>query len=149
MRYLPLAALFAGYILAVAVFFRPVHLRVWNSLGAADVLVMAALTLPFLLVARPGRAPVRATRYAWVVCAVMALDVVCFAVGEFGPHGGGHPSLVSLVSYALALGKTVLVPLALALLAVAGIRGERLTVIAAGLACVAAETVYPTYPTGW
>ena len=148
MRHLRLAALFAGYVVAVAVFFRPVHLRVWNSLGAVDVLVMAALTLPFLLIARPARAPAPATRYAWIACAVMALDVVCFAVGEFGPHGGGHPSLVSLVSYFLALGKMVLVPLALALLAVAGARGERLTVIAAGLACVAAETLYATYPTG-
>lgn len=147
MRHLPLAALFAGYVLAVAVLFRPVHLRVWNSMSAVDVLVMAALTLPFLLIARPGRPGARATRYAWVVCAIMAVDVLCFAVGEFGPHGSGHPSLESLISYGLALGKTVLVPLALALLAFAGVRGERLTVIAAGLACVAAETLYASYPT--
>lgn len=147
MRHLPLAALFAGYVLAVAVLFRPVHLRVWNSMSAVDVLVMAALTLPFLLIARPGRPRARATRYAWVVCAIMAVDVLCFAVGEFGPHGSGHPSLESLISYGLALGKTVLVPLALALLAFAGVRGERLTVIAAGLACVAAETLYASYPT--
>lgn len=147
MRHLPLAGLFVGYVLAVAVFFRPVHLRVWNSIGAADVLIMTALALPFLIIARPSRARARATRYAWVVCAIMAVDVLCFAVGEFGPHGSGHPSLESLISYGLALGKMVLVPLALALLAVAGVRGERLTVVAAGLACVAAETLYASYPT--
>jgi hypothetical protein len=146
---LPLAGLFGGYLLAVALFFRPVHLRVWNSLSGVDVLVMAALILPFMIIARPGRPGPRATRYAWGVCAFMALDFLCFAVGEFGPHGGGHPSLVSLISYGLALAKTVLVPLALVLLAIAGVRDERLAVVAAGLLCLAGETLYATYPTGW
>jgi hypothetical protein len=148
-RYLPLAALFAGYVLTVAVFFRPVHLRVWNILGLVDILVMAVLILPFLIVARPARPQRRATRWAWGVCAVMAIDFLCFAVGELGLDGGGHPSLGSLISYGLALAKTILVPLALVLLAAAGIAGERLAIIAAGLACVAAETLYATYPTGW
>ncbi len=147
--FLPLAGLFAGYVLAIAVLFRPVQLRVWNSAGAVDVLVMAALILPFIVLARPGAPRLRVTGLAWGACAVMALDFLCFAMAEFGPHESGHPSLTSLVSYGLALAKTVLVPAALVLLAVAGARGERLAVVAAGVLCVLGETLYGTYPTGW
>lgn len=144
-----LVALCAGYLLAVYGFFRPVQLRVWNSLSGVDVLVMAALILPFLISARIVRPNLRVTRYAWGLCALMALDVLCFALAEFGPRGGGHPSLESLISYFVALAKPVLIPLALVLLGAACLKGERLAVVAAGFLCLVGETLYASYPTAW
>lgn len=148
-RRIALVALCAGYLVAVSVCFRPVQLRVWNSLSGLDVLVMAALVVPFLIIARAGRPNLRVTRYAWGLCALMALDVLCFALAEFGPRGGGHPSLESLISYFVALAKPVLVPLALVLLGIACFKGERLAVVVAGFVCLAGETLYGTYPTSW
>jgi hypothetical protein len=148
-RRIALVALCAGYLVAVSVCFRPVQLRVWNSLSGVDVLVMAVLVVPFLVIARPGRPNLRVTRYAWGLCALMALDVLCFALAEFGPRGGGHPSLESLISYFVALAKPVLIPLALILLGIACFKGERLAVVVAGFVCLAGETLYGTYPTSW
>ena len=95
------------------------------------------------------RPRLRVTRYAWGASAVMALDLVCFAVAVFGPVGGGHPSLESLVSYFLALAKPVLVPVVLVLLSIACVRGEQMVVVATGFLCAAGETLYATYPTAW
>jgi hypothetical protein len=148
-RVVQLAALIAGYLPAMYLCFRPAQLRIWNDLGAVDVLTMAGLVFPFMVMpwfARPG---LRVTRYAWGASAVMALDVVCFATAVFGPLGSGHPSLESLVSYYLALAKPVLVPVVLALLAVACVKGEQMVVVAAGFFCAAGETLYGTYPTAW
>ena len=148
-RMLLLALLGAGYVLALYLFFRPVQLRIWNHFGAVDLLVMASLILPFMVVPLLVRPRHRVTRYAWGVAAVMALDLVFFAVGEFGPLGSGHPSLESLGSYFLAMAKPVLVPVALALLGVACVKGEQLAIIVTGFLCVAGETLYATYPTAW
>jgi hypothetical protein len=144
-----LASLIAAYLLAVYLCFRPVQLRIWNDLGAVDVLTMAGLILPFMAMPWVGRPRLRVTRYAWGVSVVMALDLVCFAVAVFGPLGSGHPSLESLVSYFLALAKPILVPVVLALLCIACVKGERMVVVAAGFLCAAGETLYGTYPTAW
>jgi hypothetical protein len=149
MRIVLLATLTAGYFLAVYVFFRPVQLRIWNEFSAIDVFIMACLILPFMVVPLLVRPRQRVTRYAWGVSAVIALDLVFFAVAEFGPLGSGHPSLESLASYFLALAKPVLVPLALALLGVACVKGERMALVATGFLCLAGETLYGTYPTAW
>jgi hypothetical protein len=148
-RVVQLACLIAGYLLAIYVFFRPVQLRLWNDLGAVDVLTMAGLILPFMVVPWLVRPRHRVTRYAWGASAVMALDLVCFAMAVFGPLGGGHPSLESLVSYFLALAKPVLVPVVLVLLSIACVKGERMVVVATGFLCAAGETLYSTYPTAW
>lgn len=144
-----LAYLIAGYLLTLFVFFRPVQLRIWNDLGAVDVLTMAGLILPFMVVPWLVRPRLRVTRYAWGVTAAMALDLVCFAVAVFGPLGSGHPSLESLVSYFLAMAKPVLIPVVLVLLSIACVRGEQMAVIATGFLCAAGETLYGTYPTAW
>ena len=91
-----LAFLSAGYFLALYVFFRPVQVRIWNYFSAVDVFMMACLILPFMVVPLLVSPRHRVTRYAWGVSAVMALDLVFFAVAEFGPLGTGHPSLESL-----------------------------------------------------
>jgi hypothetical protein len=148
-RVVQLACLIAGYLLAIYLFFRPVHLRVWNDLGAIDVFTMAGLILPFMAVPWLVRPHLRVTRYAWGASAVMALDLACFAMGVFGPRGGGHPSLESLISYFLAMAKPVLVPVVLVLLSIACIKGERMIVVATGFLCAAGETLYATYPTTW
>ena len=149
MRVVQLGSLIAAYLLAVYLCFRPVHLRIWNDLGAADLLTMAGLILPFMVMPWVARPRLRVTRYAWVVSVVMALDFVCFAVAVFGPLGSGHPSLESLVSYVLARAKPILVPIVLALLGIACVKGERMVVVAAGFLCAAGETLYGTYPTTW
>ena len=144
-----LALLTAGYVVAVYVFFRPVRLRIWNDFGAIDVFVMASLILPFMVTPRLARPRLRVTRYAWGISAVMALDLVFFALGELGPLGSGHPSLESLASYFLALAKVVLVPVVLVLLGVASVKGEHMGVVAIGFLCLAGETLYATYPLEW
>jgi hypothetical protein len=144
-----LASLIAAYLLAVYLCFRPVQLRIWNDLGAVDVFTIAGLILPFMVMPWVARPRLRVTRYAWGASVVMALDFVCFALAVFGPLGSGHPSLESLVSYFLALAKPILVPVVLALLCIACVKGERMVVVAAGFLCAAGETLYGTYPTAW
>ena len=148
-RVAQLAFSIAGYLLAMYLCFRPVQLRIWNDLGSVDVLTMAMLILPFMVIPAFVRPRVRVTRYAWGASAVMALDVVCFAVAVFGPLGSGHPSLESLVSYFLALANPILVPVVLALLCIACVKGEQMIVVATGFLCAAGETLYGTYPTAW
>ena len=148
-RIVLLAFLTAGYFLALCAFFRPVQVRIWNYFNAVDVFSMACLILPFMVVPLLVRPRYRVTRYAWGVSAVMALDLVFFALAEFGPLGSGHPSLESMASYFLAMAKPVLVPVALALLGVACVKGEQMAVVATGFLCVAGETLYATYPTAW
>jgi hypothetical protein len=144
-----LAALIAGYIVAVRLGFRPVQLRVWNDFGTVDLVIMGALILPFIVVPRFVRPGCRVTRWAWGVSALMAMDVVFFGLGELGPLGSGHPSLESLLSYFLALAKPVLVPVGLILLSVACIKREQVVLVVTGFLCLVGETLYGTYPTDW
>jgi hypothetical protein len=148
-RIVLLAFLSAGYLLALYVCFRPVQVRVWNNFSAVDVLLMACLILPFMAVRFLVRPRHRVTRYAWGVSAVMALDLVFFAAMEFGPLGSGHPSLEAMASYFLAVAKPVLVPVVLALLGIACVKGEQLAIVVTGFLCLAGETLYGTYPTAW
>ena len=142
-----LVVLSAGYLLALYAFYQPVHLRIWNSFSAVDVLVMACLILPFVVVPLLVRPRHRVTRFAWGVCAVMALDVVFFALAVFAPLGSGHPSLESLASFFMAMAKPFLVPVALVLLGIACVKGERMALVALGFLCVAGESLYGAYPT--
>ena len=148
-RVVQLALCVAAYILALYLFFQPVKLRIWNAFSAVDLVLMACLILPFMVAPLLARPLHRITRYAWVVSAVMALDLAFFAIGELGPFGSGHPSLESLASYFLAMAKLVLIPTALILLSVACIKGERMALVAAGFLCLVGETLYATYPTSW
>lgn len=145
-----LLVLLAGmYLLAVGLFFRPVQLRVWNDFGILDLAIMGALILPFILVSWIGRPRHGVTRWARGIAALLALDVVFFAAGELGPLGTGHPSLESVASYFLAVAKPVLIPVALTLLGIACVRGERIAIVVTGFVCLAGETLYGSYPTAW
>jgi hypothetical protein len=143
-----LAALVVAYLVIVASLFRVIQLRVWNSFGAVDVLALAAMILPFLIVPWLDRARSlsRVTRFAWVLCAIMAFDLLFFAIGKFGPRGSGHPSLEALGSYFLGMAKVVLIPATLVLLGIACIKRERMIVVALGFICLVGETLYATYP---
>ena len=145
-----MAATVVLYVAVVAALFRPAHLRIWNDLGTVDVVAMTCLVLPFMILPWQDRLRprVRVTRYAWWISAFMALDVLFFAVGVLGLEGGGHPSLVALGSYFLRQAKLVLVPATLVLLTIAGLKGERPTLVALGFICLVAETLYTVHPTG-
>jgi hypothetical protein len=144
-RVVLLVILVATYVWTVTVFFRPVQLRVLNSFAKIDLAIMAGLILPFMLA--PLYSPLLAvTRVAWGISAIMALDLVFFAMMEFGPLGSGHPSLEALGSVYLGVAKLVLIPATLILLAIANIRGERIGIIALGFICLTGVTLYATYP---
>ena len=142
----------AAYFAAVKLLFRHIQIRIWNYLNWIDLLVMTALIVPFL-VSRwllPSRS--RATRLAWWFCALMALDVVAFAVGIVAPTGG-HPSLEAVTSLFVGVGKVALVPAAMVSLVVAALRGERVPTILLGILCLIGQTLYtlanPDQPLGW
>jgi hypothetical protein len=144
-----LALLVLACLLVVAALMRPVQLRVWNEFGGPDVAVMAALILPFMLLGFRGRPHQRASHWAWTLCAAMAVDVVCFALGWLGPFGGGHPSLEALISSFIGLAKPVLIPAAAILLGIGWMRGERPGFVVAGFVCLVGEALYGVYPTTW
>ena len=147
-------AVFALLLFVLVVWFRflPFQLRVWNHLSWVDVAVMVALVGPFLASRWLLGSRTRATRLAWWACALMALDVLAFAVLILAPTHG-HPSLESMVSFYLGIGKVVLVPAALLWLVAAALRGERATTIVLGTVCLIGETLYtlgnPDAPLGW
>jgi hypothetical protein len=141
-----------AFVVAVGLLFQPVQLRIWNRLSWVDVVVMTALIVPFLGSKWPLATRTRAARLAWWLCALMALDVLAFAVGIFAPTGG-HPSLEAVVSLFIGVGKVALVPAAFLCLVVAALRGERATTIFLGTICLIGETLYtlgnPDQPLGW
>lgn len=146
------ALVLASFLLAIHYFFWRVQLRIWNYMSWIDLVVMTALIAPFLLSRGPLPLRSRWTHVAWWICALMALDVLSFAVGTLAPSGG-HPSLEALVSLWLGVAKIALVPAALLALVVATLRGERVATIALGTICVIGETLYtvgnPDQPLGW
>jgi hypothetical protein len=123
------------------VFWQPAQLRVWNAFGWVDIVVMVALIAPFLAMRWVLPSPIKATRVAWWLAAIMAADVLFFVIPRFA-SGGGHPSLESLLLYYSSLLKAALVPGALAALCVALTKSERLFVIVLGVVCLVCETVY-------
>jgi hypothetical protein len=140
------------YLAAVNVFLTPVQLRVWNYLNGIDVLVMLALVAPFIATRWVSPSNLRATRVAWYLAAVMALDIVFFGIMTFAPTGG-HPSLESVVLIFTGLLKVLLVPAALLALGIAFTNDERISIITLGLICMVCETVYivpvPNHPFQW
>ena len=144
-----LAVLVVAYLVIVVSLFRVIQLRVWNSFGPVDVFAMAAMIFPFLIAPKLDRARslTSATRFAWVLCGIMAFDLLFFTLGKFGPLGTGHPSLEALGSYFLGMAKVVLIPATVVLLGSACIKGERIIVVALGFLCLVGETLYATYPT--
>jgi hypothetical protein len=129
------------------------QLRVWNYFNWVDLLVMVALVAPFLATRWVWPSGIRATRIAWILAALMAIDIPVFVISTFAPIGSGHPSPESLVLYFAAVARVALVPTALAALCVAYARGERHVVIALGVLCLVCESVYivpgPEHPIRW
>ena len=145
MRILQLALLIGGYVTALYALFLPVQIRLWGDFGAVDLLVSGALILPFIVLPLRVRLRERATRLAWILMAVMAVDLVFLAVIAFAPTGG-HPSLEAIASLFLGMAKLVLVPVSLVLLSVGFLKGERLIVVATGFVCLLGEALYGIYP---
>jgi hypothetical protein len=134
----------AGYLLALYFFFRPVQRAIQNDISGLNLFTMTYLVAPFMVVRIVVSFQQRFTRYAWILCAIMALDVVFFAGAEFGILGG-HPSLGSVLSMFLGMAKCVLIPAALVLLGLACLKGERLFVVVLGFLCLTGETLYAYY----
>ena len=140
-----LALLVGAFAAAVFVWFVPVQRWLWTT-ADGKALLSAIPILPFVampLVVRPLQ---RLTRVAWMLAAVMALDLVFFVIMEFAPTGG-HPSLEALLSLFLGVAKPLLVLTAIVLLSIAFLRGERFVVVALGFVCLLAELLFAIYPT--
>ena len=140
------------YVAGMNLFFMPAQARLWNRLSAIDLLVMIALVIPFVVTRWLLPFSLRATRIAWYLCAVMAVDIAFFAIMILAPTGG-HPSLEALVLVSTGSLKIVLAPTAILALGVALANGERISTIALGVTCVVCESVYtlpyPNHPFHW
>ena len=141
-----------AFVVAVRLAFARVQVRIWNHLSWVDLAVMTALIVPFLLVRWPLKPHSRWTHVAWWLCALLAIDLLAFAVGILAPTGG-HPSLEALVSLWLGVAKVALVPAALLAILVAALRGERVLLVFLATTCLVGETLYtvsnPDDPPGW
>jgi len=144
LRLLTAALVLAGCLIAFYLLFKPIQLRIWNRFGLIDLVLMVCLEVPFVLTPLYMRPRDRVTWIAWWIAAVLALDVVFFAIGELAPTGG-HPSLEATGSILLGLAKPVVVPLAVVFLAAGCVRGERLAVTVMGFVCLMAETLFGVY----
>jgi hypothetical protein len=139
-----LSLLVGGFAAAAVTLFVPVQRWLWTT-ADGKALLSAIPILPFIalpLVVRPLQ---RLTRVAWILAAVMALDLVFFVIAEFAPTGG-HPSLEALLSLFLGMAKPLLVLTAIVLLSIAFLRGERFIVVALGFVCLLAELLFAIYP---
>jgi hypothetical protein len=143
-RPLQLALLIGAFAAAVFVWLLPVQGWLWGSANG-KVLVSAVPILPFILLPLVIRPLQRPTRIAWVLAAVMALDLVFFAISVFAPTGG-HPSLEAMGALFLGMAKPFLVLASIVLLSVAFLRGERFVVVALGFVCLLAEALFALYP---
>ena len=139
-----LALLVGGFVAALVLLFLPVQRRLVEG-GGAGIFVSAIFILPFLMVPLVIRPLQRPTRIAWILAAVMALDLVFWAVLEFAPTGG-HPSYEGMASLLLGMIKPILVTAAAVLLSMAFRRGERFVVVALGFVCLLGEALYGLYP---
>ena len=143
-RLLQLALLVAGFIAALLLLFMPVQYHLRQG-GWGGEFVSAIFVVPFVLLPLAVRPLQHVTRVAWVLAAVMALDLVFFAIMTFAPTGG-HPSFEGLASLALGMLKPILVTVAAVLLSIGLWRGERFLTVALGFVCLAAEALYGFYP---
>jgi hypothetical protein len=143
-RALQLALFIGAFAAAVFVWLVPVQAWLWRS-ADGKVLVSAVPILPFILLPLVIRPLQRSTRIAWMLAAVMALDLVFLMIADFAPTGG-HPSLEAMGSLFLGLAKPFLVLASIVLLSVAFLGGERLVVVALGFICLLAEALFALYP---
>jgi len=145
-------AIVLTYVAGLNLAWQPVQIRVWNYFNWIDLVAMAVLMAPFLATRWIWPPVTKATRIAWWLAAIMAMDVLFFTSMTVGPSGG-HPSLESLVLYFSAMAKIVVVPAALIALCVAFARGERVIVIALGAICLICQSLYsvpgPVHPFRW
>jgi hypothetical protein len=145
-RSVQLALLIGVFVAALLLLFLPVQRQLNNGVsGSKGFLVSAIFILPFLtarFVIRPFQ---RATRVAWILAAVMALDLVFWVFILYAPSGG-HPSLEAMGSLFLGFLKPILVLVAAVLLSMGFLRGERFVVVVLGFICVLAEAIYGLYP---
>ena len=142
-RSVQLALLVGGFVAALLLLFIPVQRHLVQ--GGGEYFVSAIFLLPFLVVPVVIRPLQRATRTAWILACVMALDLVFFAVIEFAPTGG-HPSFEAMGSLMLGMLKPILVTAAAVLLSIGFRRGERFVVVALGFVCLLGEALYGLYP---
>ena len=138
-----LALLIGGFVAALLLLFLPVQRHLVQ--GGGNFFVSAIFMVPFLLVPAVIRPIQQATWRAWILAAVMALDLVFFAVMEFAPTGG-HPSFEAMGSLMLGTLKPILVTAAAVLLSIGFRRGERFVVVALGFVCLLGEALYALYP---
>ncbi len=129
------------YVVGLNLFFLPAQEGMLISIDGLDVLIMLGLVLPFLAARWLSPSQVDATRIAWYLTAVMALDIIFFAVMAFAPTSG-HPTYESLGALVMGLLKVLLAPAALVALSIAIANGERAWITALGLICVIAESVF-------
>ncbi len=152
-RLLGVLVIIVGYVAGVNLFFRRVQVRL-NHVSGIDVALMSSLIVPFIASRWLAPSTNRATKIAWYLTALMALDVVMFAVVVWAPTKG-HPTLEALVLVWTAVLKAALAPAAVVVLAIGFATGERAMTIALGLVCAIAETVYalvaglPNHPLYW
>ena len=136
--------LIGGFAATAVTLFVPVQRWLWYA-ADGKALLSAIPILPFVAVPLVVRPLQRLTRAAWILAAVMALDLVFFVITEFAPTGG-HPSLETLLSLFLGMAKPLLVLTAIVLLSISFLRGERFVVVALGFVCLLAELLFAFYP---
>jgi hypothetical protein len=145
-RSVQLALLIGVFVAALLLLFLPVQRQLNDGVsGSRGFLVSAIFILPFLVVPLMIRPLQRATRIAWILAAVMALDLVFWVFITFAPTGG-HPSFEAMGSLMLGMLKPILVTVGVVLLSVGFRRGERFVVVALGFVCLLAEALYGFYP---
>lgn len=143
-RLLQLALLLGGSIAALVLLFMPVQYHQRQG-GGPGFFVSAIFILPFVLLPLVARPRERVTRVAWMMAAVMALDLVFWAVAVYAPTGG-HPSFEGMATLFLGMAKPILVPVAAVLLSIGFLRGERFLAVVLGFICLVAEGLYGFYP---
>jgi hypothetical protein len=142
----------AAFVAAIFLAFGAVQRRLGSAFTQRELLVLVALVVPFIAFGRLLKPHSKWTRGAWWLCVVLALDVVAMAVAVLAPTGG-HPPIEASFSLWFAYAKVVLVPIALVALAAGALRGERTTVVALGVVCLAGMTLAtmlnPDQPVAW
>ena len=139
-RFAVVGVLVAASVVAALLLHREMQPAFYDPAGATLLAVVAALSLPFLLL--PALMPMRAraTRVAWILCMIMAIDSAVITLSVAGVSTGGHPPLEAVVWIVFGVAKLALVPLTAALLAFGWLKGERFALIGAGFVCLVAET---------
>jgi hypothetical protein len=151
-RAVGVVAIVFAYLAGVNLAWSAAQIRVWNYFNWVDMLVMVTLVAPFLAARWIWQLSLRSTRTAWILAALMAVDIPLFLIMTLVP-GGGHPSLEAVVFSFTGLLRIALVPAALVALCMAFSKGERAFVIMLGVICLVCDSVYivpgPDHPFRW